>query len=727
MTSYKVDVSLIQNVINIIPPDFTIKTNNGSHKCHRLLAATFSRLIETHLRLYPDSSEIDLDFPDPLNQFPLVVKLFHGEEIIIDDENIFFLSAIASKLRFSRLTNKIRHIGQEPGQPQPIEYDDSDPLNGVFCYLKQVSLNFYDTLEISASSSSSYGNPRNVVSQEINSGFWESIDSKPNPYIQFKLNNLKLNLVSYVLQSTENASDNRDPISWIVAGSNDGENWETLDQVDNKSDLCGRDSIAEFDCSCKETETPFSIIRFEMTEPNYRGDWTFRLANVELYGDLYEGVSSINQDNSAQVTQEQIEQNSNEITNENTNEPVYESSNETPNDAQNEEISKEENDESMKDAPTESQDNNNDLQNEAQDDNQNETPQEIQNETNSNEQTEKQDEEENETNSNEQTEKQDEEQKETQNEEPTENKEEQNGVKSELPDETVTSAQIAEPSDAPKQENDETQNDIPNEASKDEQTTETTESSKENQNELKSDEPNETSKDEQTTETSSAPMDEQNESKNEEPIEASKDEQIPEPSEETTEGQNEQELSDNFDMPLKPDEPNTFLYNEKQPFRGVFFYIKRNSSELSELLEINTSSSSTYGDPLNVISHDNFADYWESDDSKADPYIQFNFNNIKLNLAGYVLQSPGNISDDRNPTSWIVGGSNDEENWETLDQIDGTNCLRDKGSLMAFECNSKETNEPYKFIRFQMTEPNERGDWTFRLANVELYGDIYLD
>ncbi|KAK8839935.1 hypothetical protein M9Y10_031650 [Tritrichomonas musculus] len=125
-----------------------------------------------------------------------------------------------------------------------------------------------------------------LICSESSGGYWESDSEKPNPWFQIKFKNMKLDAIGYVLKSTYHTSGSSYPNSWILAGSIDEENCETLDQVDNKFDLLEANYIAAFECSEKETEEPFGVFRFQMTEPTVDTNWIFGLSKVELFGDL---------------------------------------------------------------------------------------------------------------------------------------------------------------------------------------------------------------------------------------------------------------------------------------------------------------------------------------------------------------------------------------------------------------------------------------------------------
>ncbi|KAK8864811.1 hypothetical protein M9Y10_010336 [Tritrichomonas musculus] len=164
-----------------------------------------------------------------------------------------------------------------------IAYDEENPLNGAISYLRD---KYPNSIEVSVSSSTNNTDPESLIRPESSGGYWESASNKPNPWFQIKFKNMKLNAIGYVLKSTYHTSGTSYPNSWILAGSNDEENWETLDQVDDKSDLIEANHTAAFECSEKETEEPYSIFRFQMTEPTVDCNWIFRLSKVELFGDL---------------------------------------------------------------------------------------------------------------------------------------------------------------------------------------------------------------------------------------------------------------------------------------------------------------------------------------------------------------------------------------------------------------------------------------------------------
>ncbi|KAK8881164.1 hypothetical protein M9Y10_003894 [Tritrichomonas musculus] len=565
MSSVKVDLTTsIQSIIKFIPPDFTIITNDKPYPCQKLLAAAQSCLIRDYITSNQTSNEIVLDLEDKKHQFNLIINLFNGQEIEIDQDNAYFLLCAASELKFHWLTNQIRHLSIQLDGTNSIDYNQSNPLNGIFSYINQ----FYpNTINIKTSSSTAYGVPESLIYQHISGEYWESQSIQPNPWFQINLKDKKINLVGYVLQTTSNASDSRNPNSWIVAGSNDGENWHTLSQIDKKSDLYEPNIAVAFECFEKENDDPYSMFRFEMTEPTYEGDWTFRIARVEFYGDIYGEVA---------------EKDPLVIINPNTPEAIQKVPDESL------EIKEEE-------IPGKS---------------------EIENEEKSSEKAD--------------------------NQENTEKFDQSNDINSEK---EITEKVNIDQINAEK-------NEIENIEETDQKTIEKI------------------------------------------------DENLPDPEEGVV----------------------GIGYEEEKPLNGVLYYLKHKYPNRIEF----EASSTSIGECQNLMIGTD-EDYWESNSGSPNPWFQITLKNIQLDIIGYVIKSSYHSSDLGYPNSWIVAGSNDGEEWYTLDQVDNSSSLAEAGTVAAFECSEKDSNDKFSIFRFEMTEKTVDGEWSFRLSRVELFGDLYIN
>lgn len=161
------------------------------------------------------------------------------------------------------------------------------------------------------------------------------------------------------------------------------------------------------------------------------------------------------------------------------------------------------------------------------------------------------------------------------------------------------------------------------------------------------------------------------------------------------------------------------LYDPETPFKGIIAKMLT-QEEGSVRVEASDTESDNY--PEYLIEQEDRRTHWESPPNKREPYVQFEFSGHKVLLTGYVLQSGDNSTDDRDPATWLVTGSNDGEEWFILDDQEDTRALTGAKITQYFECTEKESDESFKYIKIQMVEPNHRGDWVFRLSQVEFYG-----
>ena len=111
-------------------------------------------------------------------------------------------------------------------------------------------------------------------------------ENRKNSWYCIDMGKYKVGLTAYTLKSRRGDSNN-DPIKWIVEGSDDNSTWKELD---NRTSDVLRPSSAVHTFELKQTEeiTPYKYIRFRQPEQNSGGNNFFNLANIELFGRLYE-------------------------------------------------------------------------------------------------------------------------------------------------------------------------------------------------------------------------------------------------------------------------------------------------------------------------------------------------------------------------------------------------------------------------------------------------------
>jgi hypothetical protein len=260
----------------VVPPNFTIVLQDSKrYKCHLLLAAAHCTEVFSLIRSDPQATEISVDLPDPSNQFQLIISLLNGEEINIDEANAFFLCAAAEALGISVLVNQTRYE-MRMDNIVSVDVEEKDPFNGIVMFLADVEK--YE-VRVSASSSAC-GLPENVLA--TSSSFWESED-RANQWLGFDFGRFRVNCTSYIIQSADNGSDGRHPKSWMILGSQDEEEWETVDAQENVPGLNRRSASQVFTVE-EPVEKYYRYLKLMMTEANFRGDWTFRISQVEFFG-----------------------------------------------------------------------------------------------------------------------------------------------------------------------------------------------------------------------------------------------------------------------------------------------------------------------------------------------------------------------------------------------------------------------------------------------------------
>ena len=283
MGLFTLDLDSLIRATKFVPTNFTFITENDSYKCHLLLVAANSTTIASLLLDNPELSEYKLEMPDPSKQFSLIIDLFNGETIEISSENAMFLNAIATELKINSLLHACRPYLLDLGHNSDIEFDPLHPFKGIFAYFSPNEET--GEIQIETSSCSIYGQPENLILQNGAPHYWESED-RQNSYCQFTFPHFRVKLSAYSLKSTDNDMDELHPKTWGVFGSNDLENWFSLHQTYKVDDLNGPSLDATYECVEKESDEPFKHIRIQQLGPNEKGTLVFRLARVELYGEL---------------------------------------------------------------------------------------------------------------------------------------------------------------------------------------------------------------------------------------------------------------------------------------------------------------------------------------------------------------------------------------------------------------------------------------------------------
>lgn len=97
-----------------------------------------------------------------------------------------------------------------------------------------------------------------------------------------------------------------------------------------------------------------------------------------------------------------------------------------------------------------------------------------------------------------------------------------------------------------------------------------------------------------------------------------------------------------------------------------------------------------------------------------------------MNLSSYTLRSNQCIANSHShPRSWTIDGSNDDENWEVINQQNNNSALNGKNKQRRFEC--EKNNNYYRYIRYKQDDSwdsDNRYKYAIYLSCIELFGSI---
>lgn len=163
-------------------------------------------------------------------------------------------------------------------------------------------------------------------------------------------------------------------------------------------------------------------------------------------------------------------------------------------------------------------------------------------------------------------------------------------------------------------------------------------------------------------------------------------------------------------------------YNPNEPGSGIINYLLKESKGAIEN-EINvTSSSVLYNNiPQNVL-HFNTNEEFYAEDGKNN-WICFEFKNHKIIPNKYSVISYDGGTNSRHPKSWVIQGSNDNENWDTISEEIDCPYLNKSYTTYTFDI-KKQNNQDFKFIRMLSTGPSWNNKNSFAICAFEVYGEL---
>lgn len=166
---------------------------------------------------------------------------------------------------------------------------------------------------------------------------------------------------------------------------------------------------------------------------------------------------------------------------------------------------------------------------------------------------------------------------------------------------------------------------------------------------------------------------------------------------------------------------------EGKDFQGIFNYLRNKTSNKIENEVIFTSSplycSTNDRLPSNVVLFEDENNFFESK-SQPNSFLCFKFINHKVIPTKYTLKSARGWSKNSiHPRSWVIECSNDNVNWEVVDEQKDCPFLNGPRKIHTFNMNQQSQKE-FQYVRIRSTGQDWCGYNYLLIDSFELYGTL---
>lgn len=155
----------------------------------------------------------------------------------------------------------------------------SGNLKGIFAHLQQQS-NIDDEVNVTASSST-YGDKKLLLDIENTQNQFYTSNS-PNSWICFEFKHHKVTPTHYTIRTYRGKHH---PRSWVIEGSETGNEWTQLDEEKDCSHLNESNIVHTFVMKNSQTKE-FKYIRMKSTGPDWNNSHYLDVCSIEFYGKL---------------------------------------------------------------------------------------------------------------------------------------------------------------------------------------------------------------------------------------------------------------------------------------------------------------------------------------------------------------------------------------------------------------------------------------------------------
>lgn len=166
------------------------------------------------------------------------------------------------------------------------------------------------------------------------------------------------------------------------------------------------------------------------------------------------------------------------------------------------------------------------------------------------------------------------------------------------------------------------------------------------------------------------------------------------------------------------------LYDENAKFKGIINYIRDNSKGGLEK-EVGITSSSVFSnsyDPQNALIFNDKNKRFLSDDIE-NSWICIDFKKHQIIPTNYSIKSFELNQNSAHPKSWVIEASNDNKNWDLIDERNNCPFLNGRNFIHTFKIKNQVHNK-YRYIRLRQTKPNWAESNYLMISCIEFYGTL---
>lgn len=161
-------------------------------------------------------------------------------------------------------------------------------------------------------------------------------------------------------------------------------------------------------------------------------------------------------------------------------------------------------------------------------------------------------------------------------------------------------------------------------------------------------------------------------------------------------------------------------------FSGILNHLRKKSNGNIEN-EVNITASSIYNNdarhqPRNVVCYENNGNEFYSKNQEGN-WLCFDFKEHRIIPTDYTIKSYDCIENYRCTKSWVIEISNDNENWEVIDEENNCSYVNGKLRMHTFHI-QKPPNKESRYIRIKSTSQCWNGEYYFNIGKFEIYGTL---